>query len=710
MKLKLIIFLVMCAYFTHAQEIAEGMYTIENLSTGKLMNISGAATNNGAPLIQWPESGARNELFYVKQLSNGTYTIMNLNSRLNLNVVGSTNPQYNQSGTQVTQYAGEWGAMQWNISLSTDSSGYIITSAFSGKPIGIYDANNTAVIQWALNAQVDSRFKWNFNAKGGAPTPGRYLLQNIYSGNYLGVDGANTNWGAPVSQTGYNAQPYQQFDLSIEESSGNYIITNVNSGLNLTVTGNSDPQYNTNGASIAQWGDRSAPQQWVINQNNNVFSDGYYIQSAFSGKYMSTYNNGGTSVVQYENNCWCANNLYEWRLIPIPTFSNPEICTYTQVNPGSAAGAIDYDGSYWHIGNGDYVWNTMEANVAWSPTYIANTAQHFQAKQLIASRGKVYARTASNLLYEYVDDAWQYTNAWCIDFAIDGNGTNWHIGSSNFIYRRNDDGTWQQVPGQGKQIRANGGTVALIGMNNQLYVWNEDIWSWTFIGGAGLDPSLLPFDVDQQGNIWRIDRVNNNTYFWNSTNGWVNANASGVDRLFTSSTSSAVYIGNGNNVWQYRGVNLGWELVPNVPGNINRLTDALNNLYILSNSGAMYITSNGCNTSTATSYPSGDTNLDDIVFSVPVSNTRAFTPETQNNAIKIYPNPAKSTVNVALGNRTDKVTIQLFDVSGKVKQTNNTGGAIRSLDVSGLSNGIYLMKIYGANGELLKNEKVAVEK
>lgn len=703
--MKKIIFLLMFSWCMHAyaQNLSDGVYTIQNLSTGKMMDISGAATNNGAPLIQWNGNNGRNQLFYVKQLSNGTYIIMNLNSRLNLNVVGNTDPQYNQNGTQVTQYPGEWGAMQWNLSPNANNTGYVVTSAYSGKPIGIYDANNNAVIQWALNAQVDTRFQWNFIKQGNDIKPGRYLIKNKASNQYLSTAGG-TAIGGNWIQENYNGQPYFQFDVTINEN-GNEVITSVTSQQSATVTGNTNPIYNTNGTPLQQWPDQTSPQEWIINKDINPYSSGYYIQSAFSGKYIATYNNGSNSVIQHENDCWCVNNLFEWEFIPVSVHTQPTICSTNQFTPGAQAQSIDCNGIYWHIGGGDAVWFTTNKDTWWTPSYIENSTQHFQAKQLIATRGRVYARTATNMLYEYVDDAWQFTNGWGSDFAIDEAGRNWHIGGNNYIYRRNDDGSWIQIPGQGKQIRANGGTVALIGMDNQLYVWNEDNWNWTFIGGAGIDPSLLPFDVDLDGNVWRIDRVNNNVYFWNSILGWVNTGGANVDRLFVSSTNNQVYVGNGNNVWVYNGVAQGWQGLS--LSNVKSLSDDFNSLYIMDNQGNMYITSS-CEEATVTGEYFAAPDVVDNGTLAAASSIAAK--EFENTSIKIYPNPAKSTVNVALGNRTDKVTIQLFDISGKVKQTNNTGGAIRSLDVSNLSNGMYLLKIYGANGELLKNEKVAVQK
>ena len=68
-------------------------------------------------------------------------------------------------------------------------------------------------------------------------------------------------------------------------------------------------------------------------------------------------------------------------------------------------------------------------------------------------------------------------------------------------------------------------------------------------------------------------------------------------------------------------------------------------------------------------------------------------------AIKIYPNPAKSIVNIDLSPNTEIQNAQLFDILGKdtgIKITNN------KMDVSSLSSGVYILKVNTTSGIITK--------
>jgi hypothetical protein len=67
--------------------------------------------------------------------------------------------------------------------------------------------------------------------------------------------------------------------------------------------------------------------------------------------------------------------------------------------------------------------------------------------------------------------------------------------------------------------------------------------------------------------------------------------------------------------------------------------------------------------------------------------------------IRIYPNPAASVLSVE---SPVKVNITILSVDGKVLITKN---AATSVDVSGLANGTYLVKIYDENNALLLTTK-----
>jgi len=97
--------------------------------------------------------------------------------------------------------------------------------------------------------------------------------------------------------------------------------------------------------------------------------------------------------------------------------------------------------------------------------------------------------------------------------------------------------------------------------------------------------------------------------------------------------------------------------------------------------------------------------------------------QIQNTELRIYPNPATNELHIvqsamgngqyAMGNR--QLAMSMFDITGKcIFQSAMSNGqqAIgnkqMTIDVSGLSEGMYFVRITDANGISVKTEKVAV--
>jgi len=82
------------------------------------------------------------------------------------------------------------------------------------------------------------------------------------------------------------------------------------------------------------------------------------------------------------------------------------------------------------------------------------------------------------------------------------------------------------------------------------------------------------------------------------------------------------------------------------------------------------------------------------------------------NDIAIWPVPAKGQLNVKVtSNVNEKDVISIFDMTGRIVKENNiemkSGENEYSLDITGLSNGIYFVKVNGATINICK--KVVVQ-
>jgi hypothetical protein len=76
--------------------------------------------------------------------------------------------------------------------------------------------------------------------------------------------------------------------------------------------------------------------------------------------------------------------------------------------------------------------------------------------------------------------------------------------------------------------------------------------------------------------------------------------------------------------------------------------------------------------------------------------------------IKIYPNPAADVINFEL---TDEVkSMTLVDVSGKTVKSMEVTELNSSMNVGACSNGIYFIQLMDANGTLISNSKISINK
>ncbi|MFB6308338.1 MAG: BNR-4 repeat-containing protein [Haloarculaceae archaeon] len=141
--------------------IAEGRYWIENVNSGKAMDVNNSSTSDGADVIQWGYWGGANQQWDVTQNSDGTYTITNVNSGKVLEVASAGT----SDGDNVQQYTDNGCTCQnWNIIENSDGT-YRLENANSGKVADV-DGQSTSdgatVLQWGWWGGDNQ--KWVFNS------------------------------------------------------------------------------------------------------------------------------------------------------------------------------------------------------------------------------------------------------------------------------------------------------------------------------------------------------------------------------------------------------------------------------------------------------------------------------------------------------------------------------------------------------------------
>jgi hypothetical protein len=130
------------------QNIADGVYFLKVLNTGKYLGVAGIDPNNGAALIQWDFVNAANHKFELKNIGNNVFTLKAMHSNRYLNVAG----QSRDNNAPIIQ----WDFVnQANLhfSLIANGNGFNIRCEQSQKYWHLYGgneqaANGIAVVQY----------------------------------------------------------------------------------------------------------------------------------------------------------------------------------------------------------------------------------------------------------------------------------------------------------------------------------------------------------------------------------------------------------------------------------------------------------------------------------------------------------------------------------------------------------------------------------
>ena len=96
-----------------------GKFEIQSVSSGQVLDVSGWATANGAPIVQRPYENGSNQWWNFIPTSSGYYQIKNVYSSLDLNVTGASTTN---KATIVQWQFGSQGNDQWRPVRNADGS------------------------------------------------------------------------------------------------------------------------------------------------------------------------------------------------------------------------------------------------------------------------------------------------------------------------------------------------------------------------------------------------------------------------------------------------------------------------------------------------------------------------------------------------------------------------------------------------------------
>lgn len=127
--------------------VAQTVYKIESVNSGKVLDVAGYSTDDGASIHQWTYNGTTNQQWNLEDTGGGTFLIRNVGSGKVLDIVDSS---YDM-GAYVTQMSDSGSySQQWYIDDLGDGT-KIITNANSGMLLdveGISMDDGALVHQW----------------------------------------------------------------------------------------------------------------------------------------------------------------------------------------------------------------------------------------------------------------------------------------------------------------------------------------------------------------------------------------------------------------------------------------------------------------------------------------------------------------------------------------------------------------------------------
>ncbi|WP_405959777.1 alpha-L-fucosidase [Streptomyces sp. NBC_00024] len=123
-----------------------GTFKLVNRKSGKLLDVSGASSADGAVIIQWPSTGGTNQQWKLLPNSDGSYRLSNVRSGKLLEC-----PSGSAQGTQLDQSADAGTSNQWWKLVAATSGHYRLVNVGNGRCADVKDASTTDgahVIQW----------------------------------------------------------------------------------------------------------------------------------------------------------------------------------------------------------------------------------------------------------------------------------------------------------------------------------------------------------------------------------------------------------------------------------------------------------------------------------------------------------------------------------------------------------------------------------
>lgn len=290
------------------QLVADGVYTIKNEASQKVLDVNGASLDSTANVQQYSSNGTYAQEFEISYDQNdGYYTIMNVQSGRVLDIENGSW----DSGANVWQYSpnGTY-AQKWAIKQASDGS-YQIISSLNGLALDVEWASSASGANvWVYGSNGTKAQRWTFeNIKDWLKEGSYQIVSELNHDNAMAVSRSSTVSGAPIYTRVREDDNTAQAWYITKTSDGYVRLTNVGSGLVLDLDGAAA----ANGTKIQQYASNgSDAQQWKVVLANN----GFKLVSKVNSNYVIDILNGNSesfaTVQSYADNGTAAQR---WHLV-----------------------------------------------------------------------------------------------------------------------------------------------------------------------------------------------------------------------------------------------------------------------------------------------------------------------------------------------------------------------------------------------------------
>ena len=261
------------------------VYNLQNVNSGKSLDVSAANTANGSDVAQYittPESLWQR--WCIKYIGNGEYKIMDMNSGKLLSISGSSTA--NKANCHIWADDGTTGQIFKIVQNSDGTLTFLSKCSGYTKALGVLNsgtANGDTVVQLTADGSNNQKFRFTIEAESKSPE-GLYIIRNsAMSGFYIRKNRGLSN---VVEQHSFDGEYDQIWELEYDcEKYYKIVNKDENEEKLLTV-----PASYSNEKAVSledEWTDTNRKRQlWILTVKENGT---YWLQS----KYHEEYEAGG---------------------------------------------------------------------------------------------------------------------------------------------------------------------------------------------------------------------------------------------------------------------------------------------------------------------------------------------------------------------------------------------------------------------------------